>query len=293
MHSNRPAYDTSRTPSLKRLSALRRPGWRLFGACLLLSLLFHFGILPLIVWALHRATPITFSAPEIVQVTRSSALRLEQRPRPLPAQPRHLVTPPKQVQRTQPRRVQQRQPVPQQPPPAHRELAHIEPNAHRPQPPKLPPQTNAAAGLQSQQEQFEKTIARLREQNNPVVSAARPIAHPAAPKQYKYDFSASIGTVGSGQGILEPVQSWHEDGYDYYYVRYWVEYPDGTTETGVVPWPLRYAPATDPFRLGIHHMPLPVPLPGYTLPPGTVMHPLIAYCFAHRDELSDCPIQHG
>jgi hypothetical protein len=71
-----------------------------------------------------------------------------------------------------------------------------------------------------------------------------------------------------------------------------VEYEDGTTETGYVPWPIRYLPKDDPFLLHREHFPLPGPLADFTLPRNTNVHPLIAFCLEHRDELSTCPIEH-
>lgn len=177
------------------------------------------------------------------------------------------------------------------PPPRPRiEIAHITPHALAYQPKDTKSHANVIAPLP--QVDYSKTIAKLRAANNPVAAAQGPVNVGAHTHNYSTDFSTSIGTVGSGQGYLEPVQSWHADGYDYYRVHYEVEYPDGTTETGIVPWPIRYLPQADPFRLGIHHMPLPGPLPDFVLTPDIVLHPLTKYCYEHRDELSDCPIAH-
>lgn len=155
----------------------------------------------------------------------------------------------------------------------------------------MPRQSTTSLNLAQQEQTFEKTIARLRSENNPIVSAARAVVTPAAPKAFTYNFSGNFSTIHA-EGILSPVKSWREGPYDYYYVRYWVQYADGSTETGYVPWPIRYLPASDPFRLHYEHFPLPVPLPNFQLPSGTDLHPLVAYCLEHRDELSDCPIAH-
>lgn len=182
------------------------------------------------------------------------------------------------------------QPRPQprpQPREVRREIARIDPRSVHP-----PPAHAIALDAAQQQQVFEKTIAKLREENNPLVSAARPVPSPEAPKRYSYDFSGSVGTGPHAEGILTPEKSWREDGYTYYYVRYWVQYADGSTETGIVPWPLRYKPAQDPFRLGLEHFPLPAPMPDYVLPPGTNLHPLVAFCYEHRGEFPTCPIMH-
>ncbi|MFN2448971.1 MAG: hypothetical protein ABR508_04140 [Candidatus Baltobacteraceae bacterium] len=170
------------------------------------------------------------------------------------------------------------------------EEAHITPHALVYQPKHS--RTNARSRVQLPQVDYEKTIAQLRQANNPLTGTQSAVDSAARTKRYSTDFSRSIGAASAGEGYLEVVQSWHDDGYDYYRVHYEVLYPDGTSESGIVPWPIRYLPQIDPFRLGIHHMPLPAPLPDFALPPGTVLHPLVAFCFKHRAELESCPIQH-
>lgn len=275
-----------REPST-RPSFFKRHFSRLLIVSLTVSLLFHFLALPLfslLFFGRHAAVV----PQERIYVARSSALRITHRSHPLP--PRHVRR--AVVQQHQPAQPRHTQPQPRSQP-VRREIARIDRRALRPLPPKAQYNHVSVNTAQIQQAQFEKTIARLREQNDPVISAERAGPKPQTEKHYSYNFSASIGTVGSGQGILDVVRGWHDGGYDYYYLRYWVEYPDGTTETGVVPWPVRYLPQYDPFRLGMtHNIPLPGPLADYTLPAGTVMHPLVAFCFKHRDELSDCPIEH-
>lgn len=214
-----------------------------------------------------------------------TALAIERRPPPEPVR-RQKAEPPV------PAKAQPRVQMPRAVPPP-RELARIEPRAAVAQPrPHIAVHVRATVNTALQQVDFEKTIARLREQNDPVQQSQAPVEPHETVKRFTYDFSQVAGSAPRGEGILEPVQSWQADGYIYYYVRYWVQYPDGTTETGVVPWPLRYLPSQDPFKMGLHHLPLPVPLADYALPSGTTMHPLVAYCYEHRDELSSCPIYH-
>lgn len=262
------------------ISRTRRSSTRRNVAALLISAILHLIAVPLVI-ALFFHHPV-LTGPPVLRVARLTTLRIVRRSRP-PAPPR--------AQRAHTVKATPAVAAPHSAP-ARREIARIDRRSLRPLPPKAVYARNAPQELQVQQEQFERTIARLRAANNPVTGAVRAQPAPAAENHYALSFSASIGTVGSGQGILDVVQSWHADGYDYYYVKYWVEYPDGTTESGIVPWPIRYPPNADPFRLGIHHMPLPGPLADYTLPPGTVLHPLVAFCLKHRDEFSDCPIQH-
>lgn len=263
---------------------LRR--YRLLLFCLLISLLVHFGAVQFIPAFRYKTQKTSTQPIEVISEVRSSALRLEHRPRPQPARPNN---PPPQPPQPQRQRQQQQQPIvpPQQPREQH--VARIEPHALHV---AVPQQHNAQSMNFAQQEQsFERTIAQLRRQNDPVVSAARPVSTPAAPKAFTYNFSGSMSTLHA-EGILSPVKSWRDGPYDYYYVQYWVQYADGSTETGYVPWPIRYLPGDDPFRLHYEHFPLPAPLPDFQLPAGTDLHPLVAYCLEHRSELSDCPIAH-
>jgi hypothetical protein len=266
-----------------QLRALRRHVSRRLFWALLASLVIHGGLAGTLAFFFlqHQVHP---GLPE-PQLTVSSVIQIMQRPqrRISVATPHPQAAPSKQ----QPRVVRSRRSAP-----PRRELARIEIHAPRIPPPARKAGTQTTLDTAREEIAFTKTIARLRQQNDALVSSQAPVMTPAPAKRFVYDFSASIGSAPRGEGILYPVQSWTTGGYDYYYVKYWVEYPDGTTESGRVPWPLRYAVDQDPFRLGIHHLPLPTPLANYSLPPGTSMHPLVAYCYEHRDELSSCPIYH-
>ena len=257
---------------------------RLFWA-FVASIFIHFAIGAALVALLLFHRQMRAGLPDET-VAISTTLRIMHRPPPrVAATPR--PQPPVQKPLPEPQR-----PVRQAAPPP-RELARIQVAAPRSQPlPRAPVHVRTTLDLAQQQADFEKTIARLRRQNDPVASVEHSVRTSDSVKRYVSDFSESIGSAPHGEGILYPVDSWHADGYDYYYVRYWVQYPDGTSENGVVPWPLRYLPGQDPFRLGIQHFPLPAPLADYTLPAGTSLHPLVAYCYEHRGELSSCPIYH-
>lgn len=252
--------------------------YRLLFWCLLFSLAFHFLIVPLIVSLLglrHRPLQVQ----EVVYQARSSSLEIARRPpRPRRASIPRPATPPHPVA----------QPTIAESIPQRREVARIEPHA-RVSAPRIP---SSGIDFARQQAAFEKTIAQLRRESNPVSSAARAVETPSAPRRYSYDFSGSFGSSPHAEGVLTPVKSWRDGPYDYYYVEYSVQYADGTTETGYVPWPIRYLPHSDPFLQHWEHFPLPVPLPDFRLPADANLHPLIAYCLEHRSELSDCPIEH-
>lgn len=254
--------------------------------CLALSLVLHAVLLPFVegLFGLHRF----FDQPPEEVVYRTSTLEIAPRPRPIPravphAHP-HVQPPARPVAAAIPEKSVAR-PVQIE----HRELARITPRAHI----NVPRVT--AVDSADQQAQYEKTIARLREQSSPlegVADAAPPApATPGPAKHFAFDF-AGMGASPHAEGVLTPIKSWKDGPYTYYYVRYWAEYPDGTTETGVVPWPLRYLPKSDPFLRHWEHFPLPVPLADFALPSGTDLHPLVAFCYAHRDEFNSCPIEH-
>lgn len=260
---------------------LRR--FRLFLGCLVFSLLFHFTAGPLLLWLFGGRAP---AAPqESVFYARSSALRISRLTRPVP------------MHRPVERRAQPatRQPL-AHPVPRHVAMAERqEISVPRLNAQTAPQRRGATVNISQDEAQFEKTIAKLRQENDPVAAAARPVSNPEASKRFSFNIAGAVNPGPHQQGILIPMPGspWRQDGYDYYYVRYWVEYADGSTETGIVPWPLRYFPRSDPFRNGDYHIPLPLPLPDYQLPPGTVLHPLVAFCYAHRNELNSCPIAHG
>lgn len=278
-------------PNLSKFSAAHRNlpyvarARRALAVCFILSLLLHATLGPLLVWLLHFSSkPIDFSKP--VRVTLSSALRIERR-----IAPRRPARPVKQHARI--RVTRPRAPIaPSAQPP--RELARITPHARRHLAARPRPAFRlTAAAIEREQVAFEQTIERARTANNPLISAKRRLATPAAQKPVHLDIAGELGARYPGEGVLVPVRSWHDGGYDYYYVRYWVQYPSGETESGVVPWPIRFPPSNDPFTHGIHHMPLPKPLPGYVLPAGITMRPLVAFCYEHRAVVASCPIAHN
>jgi hypothetical protein len=251
----------------------------------LFSIVFHFTVGPVIAWLFSSRFTAGAQRQQPIETIsmQTSAIRLERRP-----QPRHREA----IQPPAPQPLPQPQPRPQQlqrQAPPRRELARINPRASI-SVPRAAARHALSLSEQLAQEhiQYTQTIARLRRETNPLISAAQPASTPAATKRYTYDFSGSIGSPNIGEGILTPNTSWQVGDWDYYYVDYWVLYPDGTSETGKVPWPVRFPRSQDPLRLGWRRLPLAGPLPDFVLPAGTNMHPLAAYCFEHH--LAYCPI---
>jgi hypothetical protein len=90
---------------------------------------------------------------------------------------------------------------------------------------------------------------------------------------YTKHYSADVGSFTTGEmrhhGLCDPIKSWQQDGYNYYFVACNVRFSDGTYERQPVPWPVRFKPSRDPFAGTFGgEEPLALPLPGWTLPAG-------------------------
>lgn len=225
-----------------------------------------------------------------VMVSISSAMRIEPKANPMPA--RHPIERPQpqpRVQQQQPQPQQQTQPVqravarrPELSKPSR--VAYVQPQRREQQ-----AQTLTQAQLDAQSRAFEQTIAQARAASDPIAGAANSNVAPSAPKRQALNLQGDFGRP-QPEGILYPVKRWTDGPYVYYYVRYDAEYADGNVESGVVPWPIRFPLNQDPFARNIHRMPLPGPLPGYALPTGVAMQPLVKNCYDHKYEY--CPIAH-
>jgi len=84
---------------------------------------------------------------------------------------------------------------------------------------------------------------------------------------------------------LIPLRHWFQGVNSCYYTRYVAQYTRGGNEEGTIPWPVCYPINDDriahpPF---VHDVPVPVPPPGYVLPPGTYLTPLLARIYAFRN----------
>jgi hypothetical protein len=135
---------------------------------------------------------------------------------------------------------------------------------------------------------FARTIAKAKAGQDPVAGAQTAVQTTTLHRSFS---ASSIATVPSaGEGYLSPMRRWVDGDLVYYYVRYSVTYPDGTFETGVVPWPIHFPLRADPFARGIHSMPLPGPAQDYVASANTDMHPLVKNCYVHRYDY--CPIAH-
>lgn len=249
----------------------------LFWYTLLSAALHLIAITAFVRLALSSLLPRTQQPP--IMVSMSSALPIERRERPQPAR--------------QPTR-QQQTPVARRTAP-QAERATQEPQKAAPVPtpenpaPRPRPADKAAVNLEQDRKTYAQVAARLSANDNPSAGLAVSSARPASSKRYTLDI-AGADAKPQPEGILYPQKRWSEGAYVYYYVTYLVYYADGTTETGSVPWPIRYLLSNDPFARGIHHMPLPGPPSNYILPSDVSVTPLVRDCYDHHYEY--CPIEH-
>ena len=230
--------------------------------------------------ALVPVTPAKQQPPMIVTI--SSAPKIEPRPKPVPAH--HPLVRPEPVR-----------PVAQQVSRPAAQAARVIPRPERRElskPVKLAYATTqqlTQTQLQAQTRVFEQTIARAKAANDPVAGAADSAVSPAASNRSAMNLRGQFAKP-QPEGVLYPSKRWVDGSYVYYYVTYTAVYADGATESGVVPWPIRFPLGADPFARGLHRMPLPGPLPDYVLPSGIAMAPLVKNCFDHHYEY--CPIEH-
>jgi hypothetical protein len=245
--------------------------WRLLIFGLLASLLIH-GATAWLLPAFFEQNAHDFAQPERVSI--STAARIDKLTRPQRAMHRLIPQPPQVA------RVTRHQAAPVVPP-------HLRPRiskSPRPIPPQSPQLTQAQ--LDAQMRSFERTIAQAKAAANPLAGAVRASVTPEAPKRYAFNVAGSVGSP-LPEGTLTPIRRWKQGDYVYYYVHYDVEYVDGGTESGDVPWPIRFPANADPFRAG-NRFPLPGPPANYIAPDDAQLNPLIKNCYDHR--YSYCPI---
>ena len=223
-------------------------------------------------------------------VTISSAIRFEKRARPVPEPQRPIA------RRALPPVVAPQKPAYAAPALLRHELAKVARASAPPlrvaPPVRAPPVTRpeptrpiapiAPMLTQERLAQIDrdlaKTVAQVRAYVDPMRTVVR--ERPAAPVHYRVQMEGKSGSLHRGQGTYSPIKAWHADGLDFYYVTYEYVYPDGTYETGSVPWPIHFRPAKDPFandRLDLlARTPLPSP-PNDYVPPGTLGKALRVY----------------
>lgn len=245
---------------------------------LVLSLLLHVAVAPLFAWLLAVRANFTPPKGELQPLTVTSSVRIERRERRRVVQPKSSQAAPRAVAHIA---------VPHLPPPAQRlPVQRPEPVVGRHElstfAKHAPPAPLSPQSLAVDQQGFAAAIARARDRVNPLNGSGSSTSV-GPPKHYGANLSdVSFGAQGGGEGVLTPLRTWKDGAYTYYYVRYYVRLGDGSIESGVVPWPIRYLPGADPFANHTPHFPLPGPLAGYVAPESTEMQPMIRSCYQRR-----------
>jgi hypothetical protein len=167
--------------------------------------------------------------------------------------------------------VRQRESAPAMVP--RREIAKTTALPAPPQPPRLI--RSAPSKIERDESGFAREVAQLNAQNDPhAIPTIDPASREASSKAYAFNVPSSLRGEEHGNGIITPVQSWHQGGEDCYYGRYEYTYPDGAMESGNILWPFCYDPGADPFRQPPHPIPFPLPLLGYKLPADAQLPPI-------------------
>lgn len=117
-----------------------------------------------------------------------------------------------------------------------------------------------------------------RSQNNSINAALSNVHEQvvaSAPKHYNINFSSVSGSLRGGEGICDPIKSWTDDGWDYYYAMCNVVEADGSMNRKPMPWPVRWRPKDDPYSglVDVPQGPMPLPPPGWKPDPSRPMDP--------------------
>lgn len=154
-----------------------------------------------------------------------------------------------------------------------REIARMTTRPAPPQPARRVP--TLPSKIERDEAGFSREVAQLNEQNDPhAIPTIDPASREPSTKSYAFDVPSSLRGDEHGNGIITPVQSWHQDGRDCYYGRYEYTYPDGATESGNIVWPFCFDPGADPFKQPPHPIPFPLPLAGFKLPADAQLPPI-------------------
>ena len=133
----------------------------------------------------------------------------------------------------------------------------------RPSKPRLTEEQIAA--LESQ---FSRTIAQQRAMSQ---AMAAPTEQPQTMKRYAFQFQGRQGALRRGEGWLSTLSEFRcgpNGAFNCHYLHYEYVWPDGTYESGDVPWPVGYPRNADPWDPPPSRpiqLPLPPPMPGWQL----------------------------
>jgi hypothetical protein len=242
-----------------------------------LSILLHAILVPLALVIFEAKlvfAPQAHQEPERVVATTS--IRIDRRPVPrregAPSQPSGQVAPEPQPRprKAQPQALPEETPTPQPTPTPN---PSIKPSPAPKKEQSIPLQAQIAA----EQSAFRKTAEQLRQRNEPLSIATIAPQQPSSYHRSAFDVPGKL-MRNDAQALLFPQQHWMENGLRCYYMRYAAQFSNGSSEEGVVPWPVCYPPNEDRFvKYPFPGVPLPIPYPqpGYVLPSGTYLSPFL------------------
>lgn len=200
-------------------------------------------------------------------VAETQVIRLE-RPTPAPRAP-------------QPRPHRRPQPAPPAAAPPPHELARIVPSAP-PQPPKRHHANVLATRIATDASVYAREVAKLNAGNNPTaIPTIDPATRQSASKNFGMQLPDGTNVASAGNGLITTTRRWRDHGLDCYYGHYEYTYGNGTTESADIAWPFCYQPSNDPFLRLPHPIPMPLPIAGYRVPPGTQLPPLERDVYQH------------
>lgn len=242
---------------------------------LLASALFNLLFWPLLVWLFGTKLVFVPPNPQREQfIVSSSAIRIDRKTVPQPkSAPQRAVPVPQHVQ------------VPKvtvpRPPAEHHEIAREEPHAP-PQPPAKT-QSTLAEKLAKDEQRFAQETHTMHASNNPMSIAT--IA-PQPPSTYQRSYMDLSGKDQQEHvfAVLTVREKFQTPSLHCYYVSYAAQFSGGGTDDGTIPWPVCY-PKDHDAMLPLdrpHMLPVPAPQPGYVLPPGTVLSPLLREIYDHQ-----------
>jgi outer membrane biosynthesis protein TonB len=257
-----------------------------------LSILLHAVLVPL---ALVIFEPKLVFAPqahkETELVVATTSIRIEQRPVPRRYSPQSQAQvgqiapqPRPRPRQAQPNALPEATPTPQPTP------KPVPSSSTTPLPsvkPSIAPKKRPAEPLQeqiaSEEQAFQKTVDQLHKSENPLSIATIAPHAPASYHRSAFDAPGESKNVHQ-QMVLVPIQHWNTGPMSCYYTSYTEQSSTGTSEDGLVPWPVCYPRGDDILArcpMGCR-APIPYPPPGYVLPANTYLSPFLLAIYRHQ-----------
>lgn len=220
------------------------------------------------VWLFATRTELVHQNEAAKFIVASTSIRIEHRTIPQPQhEPTRTIPAPAQPQVTH--RVQR------QPPTQREEISRYTPDA--PPAPRVARKTvTFAQTLALQEQEFARESKAMHENNNPLSIATIAPQPPAAFRRSFIDISGN-DQQERVSAVLRVLSKFTTDTLHCYYVHYDAQFSGGGTDDGNIPWPVCYPKDHDAMLPldRVHSLPIPAPQPGYVLPPGDALTPLL------------------